>query len=125
MGLESVGKMDKIISSLRFRDLYYLVTLAKEQNFSRAAERCSVSQPALSNQIRKLEELLGVKIFDRNSRNVRITRKGYDVIFHAKQLLTAAQQLSTLQDPLVESPPTPAVDFKAAVDSEADTTLPA
>ncbi|MFP6905450.1 MAG: LysR family transcriptional regulator [Verrucomicrobiota bacterium] len=107
--------MDKIISSLRFRDLYYLVALAKEKNFSRAAERCSVSQPALSNQIRKLEDLFGVKIFDRNSRNVRITRKGYDVIFHAKQLLTAAQQLSTIKDLAVETVP-PVQD--AAADSK-------
>ena len=97
--------MDKIISSLRFRDLYYLVALAREKNFSRAAERCSVSQPALSNQIRKLEDLLSVKIFERNSRNVRVTRKGYEVIFHAKQLLTAAQQLSTIKDLAVEVVP--------------------
>ena len=55
-------------------ELRYIVMLAKEQHFGRAAERCHVSQPTLSGQLRKLEESLGVSLFERTSRSVAVPR---------------------------------------------------
>ena len=52
------------LAGLSLRDLEYAVTVAELRHFGRAAERCGVSQPALSEQIRKLEGLLGVQLFN-------------------------------------------------------------
>ncbi|PYS48826.1 MAG: LysR family transcriptional regulator, partial [Acidobacteria bacterium] len=64
------------ISSLTLRDLEYLVAVANHRHFGRAAESCHVSQPALSAQIRKVEDFLGLQLFERSNRNVVITSAG-------------------------------------------------
>jgi len=58
------------------RQLEYLVALAGTRHFGRAAKACAVTQPALSLQIRELEELLGVKLFERSRRQVLVTPAG-------------------------------------------------
>ena len=69
------------------RDLEYLVAVAEELHFGRAAERCNASQPALSGQLRKLEERLGVRIFERTKRRVRLTDVGEQILERAKEIL--------------------------------------
>jgi LysR family transcriptional regulator, hydrogen peroxide-inducible genes activator len=58
---------------MNLRDLRYLLALAEQGHFGRAAEACGVSQPTLSVQIRKLEELLGVTLFERANKGVAPT----------------------------------------------------
>ncbi len=69
------------------RDLEYLVAVAEELHFGRAAERCHASQPALSGQLRKLEERLGVKVFERTKRHVRLTEVGERIVARAREAL--------------------------------------
>ncbi len=61
---------------IELRLLRYVVAIAEELNFSRAAERLHVSQPSLSKQIRALEEELGAKLFERTKRQVRLMLSG-------------------------------------------------
>ncbi|WP_442755843.1 LysR substrate-binding domain-containing protein [Methylocystis sp. JAN1] len=72
-----------------FRQLEYLVTLAREKHFARAAESCNVSQPALSAAIRRLEEELGVSIVERGQKFVGFTDEGARILGWARQTLAA------------------------------------
>jgi DNA-binding transcriptional LysR family regulator len=71
------------------RQLDYLVTLARERHFARAAEACNVSQPALSGAIRHLEEELGVNIVERGQRFVGFTEDGERILGWARQAIAA------------------------------------
>jgi DNA-binding transcriptional LysR family regulator len=71
------------------RDLRYFAVVAEELNFTRAAERLFVSQPALSKQIRMLERQLGAALFDRDRRTVRLTAVGESLLPHARTVLSA------------------------------------
>jgi DNA-binding transcriptional LysR family regulator len=64
--------------------LRYFIAVAEELNFSRAAERLHVSQPPLSRQIRDLEAELKVKLLDRNTQGVRLTRVGHAVLARSR-----------------------------------------
>jgi len=81
------------VSSLSLRDLEYAVAVARERHFGRAAEFCGVSQPTLSEQIRKLESILGFALFERTKRNVEPTVRGAAVLMQADALLAGARQL--------------------------------
>jgi LysR family hydrogen peroxide-inducible transcriptional activator len=89
---------------MNLRDLQYLVALADTQHFGRAAERCCVSQPTLSGQVKKLEQDLGVTLFERTKRRVEATPQGDAIIRQARQVLEQADALRQLaqsyQDPL-------------------------
>ncbi|OXH89903.1 LysR family transcriptional regulator, partial [Burkholderia multivorans] len=61
---------------LNLRDIRAFVTVAQAGNFTRAAARLHLSQPALTVQIRRLEEIVGARLFDRNSRSVALTQTG-------------------------------------------------
>lgn len=75
------------------RDLEYVVAVADLGHFGQAAERCSVSQPALSSQIKKLEETLGVVLFERNNRTVRVAEHMAPFVETARELLSLAERL--------------------------------
>lgn len=89
---------------MNLRDLRYLVAAADTEHFGRAAEQCHVSQPTLSGQIRKLEDTLGVALFERSHRSVMLTDAGREVAVHAREILEQVRQLETVarsrQDPL-------------------------
>jgi LysR family hydrogen peroxide-inducible transcriptional activator len=89
---------------MNLRDLKYIITVAETQHFGKAAERCFVSQPTLSGQIKKLEEDLGVTIFERTNRSVEITPIGAAILVHARQMMEQADAIEQLaqahQDPL-------------------------
>lgn len=77
-------------------DLRYIVTLARERHFGRAAEKCFVSQPTLSVAVKKLEDELGVILFERSPQEVRVTPIGEQVVAQAERVLGAAAQLTEI-----------------------------
>src|SRR5271166_5270900 len=89
---------------MNLRDLEYAVCLAGEGQFRRAAARCHVSQPTLSAQIAKLEDELGVQLFERGGRAATPTVNGRALIRQAQIVLDEAERLKALaragQDPL-------------------------
>lgn len=72
---------------MEMHQLRYVVAVARTGNFSRAAEQCHVAQPSLSQQIQKLEEELGEKLFDRTRRSARLTAHGRSFLPRAQRIL--------------------------------------
>src|SRR5487761_679332 len=72
---------------MEFHQLRYVCAIAETGSFSRAAERCHVAQPSLSQQVLKLEKDLGAKLFDRLGRSVRLTEAGRAFLPHARTVL--------------------------------------
>ena len=89
---------------MNLRDLRYLLAVAEHEHFGRAAKACGVSQPTLSVQIRKLEELMGVTLFERSSKTAAPTAACLQLIGHARAAVTAAEAIlataRNLRDPL-------------------------
>lgn len=77
-------------------ELRYIVAVAQEKHFGRAAQRCYVSQPTLSIAIKKLEEELGVVLFDRSSSEVMATEAGQRIITQARRVLEEAGRIKHL-----------------------------
>ena len=75
------------------RQLEYLVAVARTLNFREAAESCLVTQPALSAQIQQLEAGLGVMLFERDKRHVRVTAAGVDLVERARVILADVDDL--------------------------------
>ena len=73
--------------------LRYVLAVADSGNFSLAAQACHVGQPALSQQIAKLEKELGVALFARNPRGATLTEAGKDFVLRAREILQRAQAL--------------------------------
>src|SRR4051812_24658668 len=99
---------------MELRHIRYFVAVAEELHFRRAAERLHVAQPAVSEQIRKLEEELGVRLFDRTRRNVALTDAGaallteaYRVLRHAEAGRLAARNASDRPGQPIGHVPTP------------------
>ena len=78
------------------RDLQYLVALSDHRHFGKAAEVCFVSQPALSMQIKKLEEALGIKLFERSNKSVLLTDAGIAITERARQILNQVEEIRDL-----------------------------
>jgi DNA-binding transcriptional LysR family regulator len=74
-----------------FRDLQYIVAVAEELNFHKAATRCCVSQSTLSIQLKKCEAYLGVTLFKRTHHSVSLTPESVEVVAFARVALEAAQ----------------------------------
>lgn len=77
---------------MNLRTLEYFVVLADELNFSHAAERLHIAQPALSQQIRGLERRLGTELVDRNHRPLRLTEAGNYLLAAGREILTSCEE---------------------------------
>jgi len=75
---------------MNLQELTYFVAVAEHRHFGRAAQACHVSQPTLSGQLLKLEQQLGVTLFERNNRHVSITPIGERILEHARRALEEA-----------------------------------
>jgi LysR family hydrogen peroxide-inducible transcriptional activator len=78
------------IRHLGFRDLQYVVAVAESESISRAANACAITQPALSERIKRIESTLGVELFERSTRKLRITPTGERLVAKARELLDQA-----------------------------------
>jgi len=89
---------------MNLRDLQYLIAVAEKRHFGKAAESCFVSQPTLSGQIKKLEQELGITLFERTNRSVEITPVGQGILQHARLMMEQADAIKQLaqsfSDPL-------------------------
>ena len=89
---------------MNLRDLEYVIAVAETGHFGQAADQCHVSQPTLSGQIKKLEDELGITLFERGRGGARLTATGKAVLEQAKLALRAATEIRNLaqaaQDPL-------------------------
>jgi LysR family transcriptional regulator, hydrogen peroxide-inducible genes activator len=89
---------------MTLQELRYVVALADEGHFVRAAEACHVGQPTLSMQLKKLEDYLGVMLFDRNKHHLRPTPVGEAIIEQARLALSVIDQIKLIaqrgQDPM-------------------------
>jgi LysR family hydrogen peroxide-inducible transcriptional activator len=88
---------------MNLRDLQYLAAVADHRHFGKAAQACNTSQPTLSMQLKKLEETLGVQLFERTSKHVMVTPIGEDIAERAQRILREAEGIKeaakTAQDP--------------------------
>ena len=91
-------------TDLKLKDLRYLVALADQRHFGRAAARCFVSQPTLSAQLKKLETSLGVQLIERVPNNVCLTPVGEEIVARARRIIEASEEVVALaagkRDPL-------------------------
>ncbi|MBV7409762.1 LysR substrate-binding domain-containing protein [Maritimibacter sp. DP1N21-5] len=81
--------------NITLRQLSYLVALAEERHFGRAAARVHVTQPALSTQIRELEDRLGAPLIDRTDREFRLTPAGREVLEGAHRIMAEVERIET------------------------------
>lgn len=78
--------------------LYYVLAVAENQNFTRAAEKCFVTQPTLSMQIQKLEDELGVLIFDRSKKPIELTAVGKKIVEQARNIVNESYRIQDIVD---------------------------
>jgi len=90
---------------VNLQELRYLVAIAEQRHFGRAAEACHVSQPTLSGQIKKLEDELGVTLLERTNKRVALTPAGGQILQHARRALAETAQIEAVaraaRDPLI------------------------
>ncbi|CBV44293.1 LysR family transcription regulator [Halomonas elongata DSM 2581] len=83
-------------TTMTLTELRYIVTLAQERHFGRAAEHCFVSQPTLSVAVKKLEEELGVALFERSKSTVQVTPLGERIVEQAQRVLEQSSVIKEL-----------------------------
>ena len=93
------------MANFTIKHLRYFEAVARETHFGRAADRCAISQPALSMQIKELEQVLGMALFERKPRAISVTPFGQEFAQRARKILQAIDDLSDLarasQDQLI------------------------
>jgi LysR family hydrogen peroxide-inducible transcriptional activator len=82
------------MAELTLKQLRYFDAVARAGHFGRAAAICSISQPAISVQIKEMEQTLGIALFERGARVVRLTGAGEDLILRVRSILGAVEELS-------------------------------
>ncbi len=85
-----------VMKSLTLKHLRYFNALARHRHFSRAAEACAISQPALSVQMKELEALFGAPLIERSAREIRLSALGDDLVSRARDILRAVDELEDL-----------------------------
>ena len=78
--------------------LKYVLAIAEYKNFTKAAEKCFVTQPTLSTQIQKLEDELDVIIFDRGKKPIELTEVGRKIVFQARNIVNEADRIQDIVD---------------------------
>ncbi|MFD1615213.1 LysR substrate-binding domain-containing protein [Gelatiniphilus marinus] len=78
--------------------LYYVLAVAENQNFTKAAEKCFVTQPTLSMQIQKLEDQLDVQIFDRSKKPIELTEIGKKIVHQARNIVNESYRIQDIVD---------------------------
>ncbi len=78
--------------------LHYVLAIAEHKNFTKAAEKCFVTQPTLSTQIQKLEDELGILIFDRSKKPIELTEVGRKIVFQAKNIVNESERIQDIVD---------------------------
>ncbi|SHI30329.1 hydrogen peroxide-inducible genes activator [Algibacter luteus] len=78
--------------------LYYVLAVAENQNFTKAAEKCFVTQPTLSMQIQKLEDQLDVQIFDRSKKPIELTEVGKKIVTQARNIVNESYRIQDIVD---------------------------
>lgn len=86
------------------RQLEYILAVEKYQSFTKAADACCVTQPTLSQQIRTLEDYLGVEVFDRTTLPIEPTRKGKMILEKAIVIVQQARELEKFAKDLRKEP---------------------
>ncbi|MCA8907823.1 MAG: LysR family transcriptional regulator [Rhodospirillaceae bacterium] len=84
------------MNPMTLRQLRYFDALARHAHFGRAADACAISQPALSMQIKELEEALGAVLIERGARQVRLTKFGEEAALRVRQILRSVDELGDL-----------------------------
>lgn len=100
----ATSQMPHNVITMTLTELRYVVAVARERHFGRAAEACFVSQPTLSVAVKKLEDELDVKLFERGSAEVTVTPLGEEIVRQAQAVLEQAQAIKEIakrgKDPL-------------------------
>ena len=78
--------------------LKYVLAIAEHKNFTKAAEKCFVTQPTLSTQIQKLEDELDVQIFDRSKKPIELTDVGLKIVQQAKNIVDESNRIQDIVD---------------------------
>ncbi|MDQ0058130.1 LysR family transcriptional regulator [Paenibacillus harenae] len=87
---------------MELRQLQYVIQIAKEKNFSRAAEKLHIAQPSLSQQLSKLEQEIGVLLFRRTTNSVELTQAGQVFVNKSQTILDAVEQLKQEMDDMAQ-----------------------
>lgn len=83
---------------MNVRDFEYLIAVQEQKNFSKASLKCHISQPALSQQIKKIEDQLGFKIFERDKKSIITTAKGLEVIEQARDIVASYEEIKNISN---------------------------
>src|SRR5690554_1242768 len=83
---------------MEIRQLQYALQIAKDMNFSRAAEKLHIAQPSLSQQLSKLEKEIGVLLFQRNTNSVELTNAGNIFVEKAQKVIDMVEQIKKEMD---------------------------
>jgi LysR family hydrogen peroxide-inducible transcriptional activator len=84
------------MANLTLKQLRYFEAVARHKHFGHAADACAISQPAISVQIRELEETLGAELFERGARHVRLTNFGEEFALRVRAILRSVDELADL-----------------------------
>lgn len=87
---------------MELRQLQYVIQIANEKNFSRAADKLHIAQPSLSQQLSKLEQELGLLLFRRTTNSVELTQAGQVFVDKAQEILDAVEQLKQEMDDMAQ-----------------------
>jgi molybdenum-dependent DNA-binding transcriptional regulator ModE len=90
--------------AMQMNQVRYFLALCEEQNFTRAAKRCGVSQPSLTNAIKRLEQTLGGPLFQRDRRNIELTKLGRVVKPYLKRLNQSAYEAKRKAEKVLSVP---------------------